>query len=93
MTDAVQLYAACEWLNEGYFLADRADRRDRFLGLEKRLVGGVTFNPWANLSLDVNAGYAFDREYGTSRNQGVDLEDAVRVEPGAFLGAALRCKF
>ena len=41
MLPAVQVFGGFEWLQEAYFLADRTDRTDRFLGYEKRLLGGV----------------------------------------------------
>jgi hypothetical protein len=86
-------YAGYEFYNESYFLADRVDRRDRFMGFEQRLIAGVRWDLWSNAALDVNAGYAFDRWFAEGRNQGGDFHDRVDVASGAFLGAALRVRF
>lgn len=89
LTPAASLYAGYEWLNEAYFLADRAARDDRFLALEQRLIGGLRWDVWAHGALDVNAGYAFDRYYGEGENQFSDLRDRIDVGSGPFLGAGL----
>jgi hypothetical protein len=93
VSDVVQCYGAFEWLNEGFFLAGRNDIRERFIGLEKRLVTGVMVQPFEQLTFDVSAGYAFDREIGLGQNQGISLQDSIQIKSGAFLGAALRLKF
>jgi hypothetical protein len=93
VVEDVFVYGAFEWLNEAYFLAGRADRQDRFLVFEKRLVGGVRWDFWKHGALEVNAGYAFDRDFGVSRNTISNLRDRVDVSPGAFLGASFRLRF
>lgn len=87
------LYGGFEWLNEAYFLADRAERRERFLAIEKRLICGVRWDLGAHAVLDCNAGYAFDRYYGEGRSQFSDLTDRVDLSSGAFLGANLLVKW
>lgn len=89
LRDGLEVYGGFEWLNEAYFLADRADQRDRFLAFEKRLMSGLRWDVWKHAALDVNAGYAFDRYYGEGQNQFSDLRDQVTISPGAFLGASL----
>src|SRR5262249_37068685 len=89
----VHVYGGYEFLNESYFLADRADTRDRFLGFEQRLIGGVRWDLWRHATLDLSAGYAFDRFYGEGRNQGGSLHDRVDIAPGAFLGATFRVRY
>lgn len=85
----LNVYTGFEWLNEAYFLADRAERKERFLAFEKRLICGVRWEIWAHAALDVNAGYAFDRYYGEGQNQLSNLHDRVNISPGAFVGANL----
>jgi hypothetical protein len=87
------VYGGFEWLYEAYFLADREVRNDRFIGFEKRLIGGVRWDVWSKATLDVNAGYAFDREYGTGQNQLGNLSDRIDIAPGAFLGTNLRIRY
>lgn len=93
LADGLHLYGGYEFLNESYFLADRANRTDRFMVFEQRLVGGVRWDVWRHAALDVNAGYSFGRELGEGRNQGSSLRDKVDVAPGAFVGASLRVRF
>lgn len=89
----LEVYGGFEWLNEAYFLADRAVLLDRFLGFEMQLISGLRWELSSNTLLDVNAGYAFNRYYGTGQSQFADLQDQVDVSPGAFLGAGLLFKF
>jgi len=93
LNDNVHFYTGYEFLNEAYFLADRAERRDRFLSFEQRVIGGVKFDLFETVRLDLNAGYSFGRHFGEGRNQGAALRDRVDVGNGAFLGASLRLKF
>jgi hypothetical protein len=89
LRDGLEAYGGFEWLNEAYFLADRAVQRDRFLALEKRLIAGFRWDFWKHAALDVNAGYAFDRYYGEGDNPFSNLRDRVDVRPGAFVGVNL----
>lgn len=93
LEEGVHLFGGYEFLNEAYFLADRKQRFDRFLGFEQRVLGGVKFDVFQSASLDLHAGYAFGRYFGEGRNQGATLHDRIDIAPGAFLGASLRIKF
>jgi Domain of unknown function (DUF6268) len=93
ITDEWKVYAGYEWLNESYFLVDRANAADRFIGLEQRVIGGLTYALGERLTLDLNAGYAFNRQYGEGANLGGSLRDRIDVRGGAFLGASLRMRF
>jgi len=89
LTPTWNIYGGFEWLYEAYFLADRADTQDRFMGFEKRLIGGLRWDFGPHTSLDLNAGYAFDRYYGEGDDQIGNLHDRVDIGSGAFLGASL----
>lgn len=93
VTNGLNIYGGFEWLNEAYFLADRAEQRERFLAFEKRLIGGVRWNIWTHAVLDLNTGYAFDRYYGEGQNQISNLHDRIDISPGAFIGASLLVKW
>jgi Domain of unknown function (DUF6268) len=93
VTNGVNVYGGFEWLNEAYFLADRAEQDERFLAFEKRLICGVRWDIWTHADFDLNAGYAFDRYYGEGQNQISDLHDRVDISSGAFIGAALIVKW
>ncbi len=91
--NGLNVYGGFEWLNEAYFLADRAEQKERFLAFEKRLICGVRWDIWTHAALDLNAGYAFDRYYGEGQNQISNLHDRVDISPGAFVGANLLVKW
>lgn len=93
LVDRVFLYIGFESLQEAYFLADREDEDDRFLGYEKRLVGGIRWDVWRHAALEMSAGYAFDRYYGVGQNQFEDLRDQVDIAPGPFVSANARIRF
>lgn len=93
LTDELHVYGGYEFLNDSYFLADRVERRDRFLIFEQRVIGGLKFNVFETVNLDLNAGYSFGRYFGEGRNQGAELHDRIDLKPGPFLGASLRLKF
>lgn len=91
--NGLEVYGGFEWLNDAYFLADRASQRDRFLAFEKQLVSGFRWEICPHAILDLNAGYAFDRYYGEGRNQFLNLRDRIDVRPGAFIGTSLIIKY
>jgi hypothetical protein len=89
----VFVYSGFESLQEAYLLADRENAKDRFMGFEKRLLGGVRWDVWQHTTLDVNAGYAFDRYYGVGQNRIGNLHDQIDIAPGEFLSTSLRVRF
>jgi hypothetical protein len=89
----LRLYGGYEFLNESYFLADRAETRDRFMGFEQRVITGVRWDLWQHATLDAHGGYAFGRYFGEGVNQGSSLQDKVNIAPGAFIGASVRVRF
>jgi hypothetical protein len=93
VADRVFVYGGYEFLTEAYFLADRVNRKDRFIGLEQRVIVGVRWDVWENASVDLNGGYAFGRRYGEGRSQGSDWHDRVDIDPGAFVGGSVRLRF
>lgn len=92
-SDRLASFAGYEFFNEAYFLSDRVDRRDRFMGFEQRLLAGTRWNFWPRAALEGTAGYAFERWFAEGRNQGGNLRDRVNIESGAFVAGALRIMF
>lgn len=86
-------YAGFNWNNEGYFLADRANRGDRLYSYEMRLSGGVKFDLPFRLELDLSAGWGFDRFYFQGRRFADRNNDRINVEPGPFGMVQLRYRF
>lgn len=93
IAESLFTYGGFEWLYEAYFLADREVRNDRFIAFEKRLIGGLRWDITSKASFDINAGYAFDREYGIGQNQLGNLSDQVSISSGAFLGTQFRVRY
>lgn len=93
LSDLFRVYGGYQFLNEAYYLADRADAQDRFFGFEQRLLIGARWDVWQHATLDLNTGYAFDRHYGEGLNQISSLHDQVDIAPGAFVGMKLNWKF
>ncbi len=87
------IFGGFEWLQEAYLLADRENTADRFMGYEKRLISGVRWDVSQHSSLEMDAGYAFDRKYGMGQNQVNNLHDQVDIAPGAFVSANFRIRF
>jgi hypothetical protein len=86
-------YAAFDWSNESYFLANRPDDQDRFYSYEKRLYGGVQLDLPYRLRLDLSAGYVFDRFYFQGKKYADRDRDRVNVGSGPFFAAQLRLQF
>jgi hypothetical protein len=93
LVDNLFVFAGFESLQEAYFLADREYIKDRFMGFEKRLVGGVRWDVWRHATLEASAGYAFDRYYGVGQNWIRNLHDQVDIAPGPFVAASVRIRF
>jgi hypothetical protein len=91
--DRLFIFGGFQWAQEAYLLADRAELNDRFLGYEKRLIGGIRWDIWQHAALEINSGYAFDRYYGIGQNQIGNLTDRVDIAPGVFVGANFRIRF
>lgn len=91
--ERVSAFGAFEWTNEGYFLAGRADRQDRFFAFEKRLVAGVVVYPHKRVGVEVSGGYSFDRVYGTGQTRSDAEDNGVEIGPGGFLSLAVRGRF
>ena len=87
------IFCGFESLQETYLLADRETLSDRFMGFEKRLIGGVRWDIWEHAAMEVNGGYAFDRYYGVGQNQVGNLHDQVNIAPGAFMSTNFQIRF
>jgi hypothetical protein len=89
----LSLFGGFEWGNEGYFLAGRDDRQERFLLLEKRLLVGARYAVLDRLNLEVTTGHAFDRSFGTGASPLNSSTDQLRIGSGAFLAAGVSGRF
>ena len=89
----LRLYGNFEWRNESYYRADRQDDKDRFFYYEKQISAGIEAFLNQHVSLDLSAGYAFDRFYFEGRTYADRDQNRVSVGNGPFvmlrLGARL----
>jgi hypothetical protein len=90
---ATYLFAALDFQNQNYFLADRSDVNQRFFMYDDRLYGGVQVFLGRNASFNVSGGYVFGRRFFESTNGTSASTDNINVAPGAFVGAALQIRY
>jgi hypothetical protein len=88
-----RVYAGFDWSNESYFLAGRADDRDRFFYYDKRLTTGVQYSLSRNLLLDLSAGYTFDRFFFQGHSYNDRHHDRVDVGNGAFVSFGIQSRW
>jgi hypothetical protein len=90
---AAYVFAALDFQNQNYYLAERTDVNQRFYMYDDRLSAGLQVFLRRNAALNVSGGYVFGRRFFESTNGTSASTDQVNVEPGAFVGAALQVRF
>lgn len=85
-------YGGYQNVTNSWFLNDRAHQNDQFFAVEQRLIAGVRRDVSENVTIDVNAGYAFGRHYGVGTFQSA-LSDRVNLEAAAFLAGQVTWSF
>lgn len=83
------LFARYQVINENYFLADRIDKDLLFTQFEQQIVAGLNFNFENGFSLDLSAGYLFDRRFFLDSDFDLNSKDLIKVESGAIFAAQL----
>jgi hypothetical protein len=89
----LHIYAAFDWDNENYFLANRLDDRDRFFYYSKRLTGGLRYSLSPNASLDFSTGYVFDRFYFEGHNVNAHQFNRIDIGDGPVAAFQLNLRF
>ncbi|MCX5906724.1 MAG: hypothetical protein NTY64_05945 [Deltaproteobacteria bacterium] len=89
----LRIYGGFEWRNERYFRADRRDEEQRLCYYEKRLTAGVQVYLNRQISIDLSAGYAFDRFYFEGKNYGDRDENRLDLKNGPFAAAQVGVLF
>lgn len=92
-SDRLRTYGGYHHVSDPYFLSDRVNKDDAFFAIENRLIVGLRRDVWKGITLDLHAGYAFDRHYGEGDDDEQDLHDRVNLESSGFLGARLILEF
>lgn len=84
--DDLQLYGGFDWTNQGHHLYGRP-QDERFFYEEKRLMAGTRIGVVDGWTLDVSAGYAFDRIFREGDGFGGTGGSRVEVAAGPFVAA------
>ena len=82
-------FARYQVMNENYFLAGRSDRDLLFTQFEQQVVAGINFNFANGFTLDLSAGYLFDRRFFLDTDFDLNSPDLIKVESGANFSAQL----
>jgi hypothetical protein len=88
-----QVYGGYDAENESYFLADRADERDRFFSYYQRVVAGLRANLGAHAALDLGSGYAFERYFFQGHSLRDSHTDRIDVGDAPFLSLQLQTRW
>jgi hypothetical protein len=90
----LRVHVAFDWMNENYFLADRANVNDRFFYYDKRATTGVQYVLSSHTALDLSGGYVFDRFYFQgARFSGDSHNDRIDVGNGAFVSLQFQMRW
>ena len=87
------MYAAYDLGDESYFLAARADTRDRFFLHDQRVHGGLRLDFGRRCAIDLSGGYAFDRYYFEGHSFSDTHRNRVDVEDGPFASLMVELRF
>jgi hypothetical protein len=88
-----RVYGGYDFSNEGYFLADRPDIRDRFFAYDQHLSAGVQYLLGRQAVLDLCTGYVFDRFFFEGRQFSSNNLNRVNVGDGTFLSLRFDYRF
>lgn len=83
--DQWKSYAAFDWENQSWFLDQRIEDNERLFLYEMRLVAGIQKKFRNNFTIDVTAGYAFDRYFFNGEGFEDRNNDRIEVGAGPFL--------
>ena len=91
--DRVGIYVGFDWDSEAYFRHDREDSDDRLFYYEKRIAGGVKWRASDKLSLDISAGWAYDRFWFEGDNYSHRSQNQLRIDDGLFAKGTIALQF
>lgn len=90
----LQLFAGYNQGSQSFILRDRVEDRDRYYYREKRVQGGARFPLVKNITADVTAGYAFDREFLTKRGLfSSGRSQTTELDSSGFVQTSVRATF
>jgi hypothetical protein len=89
----VRLYAAFDWENESYLLANRPSDNDRFFYYDMRLTGGVQLIVGKHVSVDLAGGYTFDRFYFEAAQYSGNNFNRLNIGDGPFAAIQFQARW
>jgi hypothetical protein len=93
VTERCEVYGLFEWDHEAYLRHDRQQRGDRLFFYEKRIGGGVEFGLTETMTLDLSAGWAFDRRFFEGEDYDDRGDNNLVLQDGIYVAAAFRIRF
>lgn len=84
LSETLDLYTAFDWQNQSFLRAGRDDRDDRLVYNEKQIKAGLACTLSPNLTLDLSAGYAFDRFIYEADEYDDRDENRISITDGPF---------
>ena len=89
----LNLYAGFAWQNQRYFRAEREDEDDRLFYCDKRVLAGTVWQITERITLDVQAGFAFDSFFFEGEDYGDRGENRIEMQDGFYTGLQARIHF
>lgn len=83
------LYGGYRVTNDTYWLAERTDEEELFYLFDQRLTVGLQRNLVGGFSLDISAGYLFDRQAFQGEGFRDNQRDEINIDAGVFGAAQL----
>lgn len=80
------LYTGFAWQNQRFLRTDRRDDDDRLFFYDKRVLAGLQWQITEQLSLDLQAGFAFDRFLFEGEDYGDRGDNRIEIQDGCFFG-------
>ena len=93
LIDDVEIYGLFAWKNDAYLRHDRPDNDDQLIYFEKHVRGGVHWQILEQLSLDLSAGWAFDRFYFEGEDYGDRGDNRLDIDDGPIAQLSVRMTF
>ena len=89
----IRLYSGFAWQNQRFFRADRQDGDDRLFFYDKRILAGMQWQLTEQLSLDLQAGFAFHRFIFEGEDYSDRGDNRIEIQDGCFFGIQTRIRF
>jgi hypothetical protein len=93
LVPALRLFAGFDWDSQRFFRHDRAEDDQRLSYYEKRVGGGLRWDPTPNLFAEASGGYAFDRFWFEGEKYSDRSTNRLDIGSGPFVQLRLGVRF